>query len=84
MWAHSVDLVDEILNADNVLLASQSTLNYSIVGEWDTLTVDLPITSLVDELLHSFSTGVAISDIWLNSSQHVNGSLVDSDEHSVV
>jgi hypothetical protein len=45
---------------------------------------NLSETSLVDEFLDGFSGWVSEGDVWLDSSQQVGGSLVYSDENSVV
>lgn len=57
MWPHlevrpnGVDLVDEILNADDAVLP-QVRLNDRVVGEGNALLVGLPVAALVHKLLH--------------------------------
>ena len=81
--AKSHNLVDEILNAGNAVF-SKALLDDCVVRKRDPGTVDLAEAALVDELFHCCLGGVAISDVGLYSSKHVNGGLVQSDEHSVV
>lgn len=75
--------MDEIFNAGNALL-SEGSFNDAVVGQGDSGAVDLTVASLVDELLDGGLGWVAVSDVGLNSSDHVDGSLVKSDEDTVV
>jgi len=79
----SDDLVNEVLNAGNTEL-SESLLNDGVVSERDSVAVGLTVTSLVDQLSNGGVGWVAISNIRLNSAEHVDGGLVQSDEDSVV
>lgn len=81
--AAGVDLVDEILNADDALLAER-LLNDAVVGEGDALLVHLAVPALVDELLHRLEVGVAEHDVGLNLPQHVDSRLVHAHEDTVV
>ena len=77
------NLVDKILNAGEAYLA-EGSLNDGVVGERNSLAVDLTVASLVDELSDQTLRRVAVGDVGLNSSDHVHGGLVKSDEHTVV
>lgn len=55
--ANGVDLVNEVLNTDNAVLA-QMLLNHAIVCDRDALLVDLCEPSLVDEFLHGLEVRV--------------------------
>jgi len=79
----SENLVDEVLSADDVLLA-EGGLDDGVVGQGDPLLVDLAKTPLVDELLHGLEVGVPVGEVGLSHPDHVNGGLVQLDEHSVV
>lgn len=81
--ADSPDLVDKVLDAGDAL-ASEGSLNDGVVGERDSRSVDLAVTSLVDESSDAITGGVSVSDVGLNSSDHVDGGLVESNENSVV
>lgn len=81
--ADSVDLVDKILNADNAVL-SKGLLNNGVVGESDTLLVDLAVSTLVDELLDRLQVRVAVGDPGLDNLEHLGGGLGNLDEDTVV
>lgn len=77
------DLVDEILHADDAVLA-EVLLDDGVVGKSDALAVDLAVSALVDELLDALEVGVTISDPRLNNLDHLGGGLGDTDEDTVV
>jgi hypothetical protein len=77
------DLVDEILHADDAVLA-EVLLDDGVVGESDALAVDLAISALVDELLDALEVGVTIGDPRLDNLDHLGGGLGDTDEDTVV
>lgn len=81
--ADGVDLVDEILNADDAVLA-EVLLDDGVVGERDALLVDLAISTLVDELTDGLEVGVAVGDERLDDLQHLKGGLGQLDEDTVV
>lgn len=54
----SVDLVDDVLNANDTILA-KVLLNHAVVSDGDALLVDLGKASLIDELPHGLEVGVA-------------------------
>ena len=63
--ANGEDLVNEIFHAYNAIL-TQVLLNKNIIGEWDTLLVDLAVSALVNELTDGLEVGIAVGDIWFN------------------
>lgn len=81
--ADRVDLVDEILNADDAVLA-EVLLNNGVVGEGNALLVDLSVSALVDELLDGLEVGVTVGDPGLDDLEHLRGGLGDLDEDTVV
>jgi hypothetical protein len=81
--ANSVDLVDQILHADDAVLA-ESLLNDGVVGKRDSLLVDLTVSSLVDELSNGGQVGVTEGNVGLDDSQKLGGSLGDSHKDTVV
>jgi len=80
---NGVDLVDDILNADNAMLAHLG-LDDAVVSDGDALLVDLDEATLVDELLHGLEVGITVSDVRLDQLQHGGRGLVEANEHSVV
>lgn len=57
--ADGEDLVDEVLNADDAVLA-EHLLNLGVLADGDALAVDLGIAALVDELLDGLQVGEAV------------------------
>lgn len=81
--SNSDDFVDEVFNTGNTVL-SKLLFDNAVVSKRDSWSLDLSITSLVNELLDCGLWGVAVSNIRLYSSEHVNSGLVQFDEDSVV
>lgn len=81
--ADSEDLVDEILNADDTVLAEVG-LDDGVVGKSNALLVDLAVTALVDELLDGLQVGVTVGNPRLNDLDHLHGGLGNTDEAAVV
>jgi len=79
----SDNLVDEVLHADDTVFAQQ-LLNDGVVGDGDSLTVDLGVTPLVDELPDSLEVDLAECNVRLNEVEHLGGSLGYSDKDTVV
>jgi len=78
-----VDLVDQVLDADDVHLAER-LLDDRVVGDGDALVVDLSMSTFVHELFDALEVGVSPGDERLDQTKHVQGGLVQLDEHSVV
>lgn len=57
VWAHSGDLVHEVLNGVDSMLAKGS-IDESIICEGNSLVVDFTVPSLVDQFLYGFSGGI--------------------------
>lgn len=81
--ADSVDLVDQILHTDDSVLA-EGLLDDLIVGEGNTLAVNLSVTALVDELTNALQVGLTVGDVGLDELEHLDGSVGQLDEGSVV
>jgi len=81
--ADGEDLVDEVLHAHDAQLA-KVLLDDSVVGERESLLVDLAISTLVDELADRLQVGIAVGDEGLDNSQHLDGGLGQSDKDTVV
>lgn len=79
----SEDLVDQIFSADQTK-AAQLFLDEFVVLELDSLSVDLSISSLVDEVRDSLLGWVSEGDEWLNFLKHFHGGVVKLDESGVV
>ena len=77
------DLVDEVLNAVDAV-GSELAGDNAVVGEGDSGSVDLTISSLVDKVGDGVTGGVSVSDERLDHSEHVPGGLVQLHEHTVV
>ena len=81
--ADSPDLVDEVLNARDSL-GTKSSVDDLVVGQRNSGAVNLTVASLVDELADGVAGGVAVGDVGLDNTDHVDGSSVKTDEHTVV
>jgi len=81
--ADGVDLVDDILNAGDAELA-KAVLDEFVVGDGQTLLVDLSVATLVDELADSLQVGVSVGNEWLDDLEHLAGGLGELDEDTVV
>ena len=80
---NGLDLVDEVFDASDSDLA-ESGFDDPVVGEWDSLFVDLAVPSRVDELSDDGVAGDTVGDVRLDHSEHVHDWLVGSKEHGVV
>lgn len=67
------DLMDQILHADDTILA-EVVLDELVVGERDALLVDLAVSALVHKLAHSLQVRVAVGDPRFDNFQHLTGS----------
>lgn len=81
--ADGEDLVDQIFNTDDTVLA-EIGLDDGVVGKSNTLLINLSVTTLVDELTNGLKVGVTVGDPWLNNLEHLKGSLGHADEDTVV
>lgn len=77
------NLVNEVLHADDTVLA-ELLLNDGVVGDGDTLAVDLGVAALVDKLADSLEVGLTVGNVWLNETEHLLGRLGDTNKDTVV
>lgn len=82
-WSNCENLVNQILNANNIVL-SQAFFDDAVISQWDAILVHLSEPSLINHLLDTLQVRVSISNVWLNLSQHVHDGLVGLEEDSVV
>ena len=75
--------MDKVLNASDAGFAELTSDN-GVIGEWESASVDLAVSSLVDQLGDGGSGWETVGDEWLDDSDHVPGGLVQLHEHSVV
>ena len=78
-----VDLVDHVLDADNTVL-SDGVLDHGVVGDGLPLLVNVDEPPLVDKLFHGLKVGVTVGNVRLDQAEHLDGGLVQTDEHTVV
>jgi len=83
VWSDCPDLVDDVLNADDVVLA-QVFLNDVIVGDGNTLALLFGESTFVNELSNGLLAGVAPREPRVGNAEHLNGGLVQLNENSVV
>ena len=75
--------MDEILNAGNTGF-TEFVSDDRVVSEWDSASVNLAVSSLVDKVGDGGSGWETISDEWLDHSDHVPSGLIELDENTVV
>lgn len=65
-------------------MLAQDLFNDSVTSQGNSLLIYLTITSLEDEFSDGLSGRITKSNVWFDSSQKVDGGLVDSDKGAVV
>jgi len=83
VWSDSDQLVNDILDGDDAEFA-KVCLDDGVVSERDSLTVDLAVTSLVDELTNGLEVWLSVGNVWLDEGQHLGCSLGELDKDTVV
>jgi hypothetical protein len=81
--ANGPDLVDEVLDTSDTLIAER-LLDDGVIVESDSRSVDFTVASLVDELADCVTGGVSVGHVGLNHADHVDGSSVQLDEDTVM
>jgi len=79
----SGELVNEVLHTDHTVFA-ELLLNDGVVGDGDSLTIDLGVTTLVDELTDGLEVDLSVGDVWADKVEHLLSGLGDSDEDTVI
>lgn len=77
------ELVNEVLHADHAEFA-ELLLDDGVVGDGDSLTVNLGVTTLVNKLSDGLEVDLSVGDVWADKVEHLLRSLGDSDEDTVV
>lgn len=80
---NSVDLMNEILHADNAIFA-KIFFNNGIVSERDTLFIDFTISTLIDKLPDALEIRIAVSNPGLDDLNHLRGSLGNFDKNAII
>ena len=75
--------VDQVGCAANTVFA-KSLLNDRVVGNGNSLLVELAKAALVDKLLNGGTCGVSVGDVGFNETEHADGGFVESDKGGVV
>lgn len=78
MGADCVDFIDQIFERSDSVFA-EAFLNKFVVGQRNSLLVDLSVSSFVDKLFDVFARGISKlqsqvpeSNVWLNSSEEID------------
>lgn len=79
----SIVKVLEEVRTDNAVF-SELILDDRVVGDGDSLTVDLCVPAPVDEHADSLEIRLAIGDVGIDKVEHLLGRLGDPDKHAVV
>ena len=83
LWSAGGDFVDEVLNARDTDLAEFSS-DDGVVSKWNSASVNLTVSSLVDQVGDGLSGWETVSHEWLDHSDHVPGSFVKLDKRTIV
>ena len=83
VWANGEDLMNQVFNANDAVLA-QFLLDDGVIGESDTLLVDLAVTALVHQFTDRLQVGVTESNERLDHLEHLHGAVVQADENTRV
>ena len=75
--------MDEVLNARDTDIAEFSS-DDGVVSKWNSASVNLTVSSLVDQVGDGLSGWETVSHEWLDHSDHVPGSLVELNESTIV
>lgn len=81
--AHGNDLVNDVLDANDAVLA-EMVGNDLVARDWQTLTIDLCESTLEYEFAHALEVWIAISDERLNTLEHVDGSVGETNKDTIV
>lgn len=81
--AAGVDFVNQVLNANDVVL-SENPFNNTVVSDRDALLVYLSKAALVNQLLDKLKRGLTVHDIGLDKAKHVDSSFVELDKNGIV
>lgn len=81
--ADRVDLMNQILHANDAVL-SEVFLNDLIVGEGNTLLVDLSISTFVDEFADTFQVRITVGNVGVDDSKHLLSGFGKTDEDAIV
>lgn len=81
--ANGINLVDQIFHADNTKFA-KVVLNDLVVGETNTLLVDLAVSTLVDKLTDSLQARITVGNVGVDDGKHLSGGLGEANEDTVV
>lgn len=77
------DLVDDVLNADDAVLA-EGGLDDGVISDGNALLVNSGEAALVDELADGLERGVSPGDVGLDDAEHLEDGLGQTDEDSIV
>lgn len=77
--ADGEDFMDEVFNTNNSL-GLKLVFDDLVRSYWDTLTINLGKTALVDEFFHRLKVGVAPSDVGTNEQKHFDRCIVKLDK----
>lgn len=81
--ADSVELVDHVLDADDVVLA-ESLLDNGVVRQGDALSINTAVSTLVNKLADGLQVGVSPCDVGVNLVEHLESGLVQLHKDTVV
>jgi len=81
--ANGVDFVDQIFNANDAI-TTQMLLNHCVVGDWNSLTINLAIATLVHEIVNGLHVRIAPRNVRFSNTEHILCGLVDANKNTIV
>ena len=81
--AYGEDLMDQVLHANNTVLA-KVVFNDLVVREGNALLLDLTVSALVNKLTDSLEVRIAVRNVWLDDLEHLQCRFSEADEDAVI
>ena len=83
VWTTSDDFMNNIFNTDYTKF-SELIRDDVVINDWNTLSINLGVSSLVDKGTNSFQRWGTIGYEWFYWLQHIHGGFVDSQKGGIV
>ena len=81
--SNSKDLMDQVFHTNDTL-GSKILFNDAVAGQSGALSINLSITTLIDQFTDALEIGLTIGNVWLDNLQHLNGGSIQTNKHTIV